>query len=207
MRLYFFYTMVQKSQKWPKTQIKGGSCLNLMIIIQTYLNVEVWNMSETSTWFETCKILNHGWLTRILQMVIPTLSSNCQMVAIAQYVYLAVDWADSARSCSCQGKAGVYMLSFLEYFCELSTAVEEGVSEVTVVFSAVKIKYFTLKQFFSDAQKHQISNQWIFRLSTWVLAKFQSHETRSSGNECLKLSLCRYTYSLMEISYYCTAPD
>ena len=27
MPLYFFYTMVQKSQKWPKTQIKG-SCLN-----------------------------------------------------------------------------------------------------------------------------------------------------------------------------------
>ena len=28
MPLNFFYTMVQKSQKWPKTQIKGGSCLN-----------------------------------------------------------------------------------------------------------------------------------------------------------------------------------
>ena len=30
MPLYLFYTMVQKSQKWPKTQIKGGggSCLN-----------------------------------------------------------------------------------------------------------------------------------------------------------------------------------
>ena len=27
MPLYFFYTMVQKSKKWPKTQIKGGSCL------------------------------------------------------------------------------------------------------------------------------------------------------------------------------------
>ena len=30
MPLYLFYTMVQKSQKWPKTQIKGGgggSCL------------------------------------------------------------------------------------------------------------------------------------------------------------------------------------
>ena len=28
MSLYLFYTMVQKSQKWPKTQIKGrGSCL------------------------------------------------------------------------------------------------------------------------------------------------------------------------------------
>ena len=29
MPLYLFYTMVQKGQKWPKTQIKGGgSCLN-----------------------------------------------------------------------------------------------------------------------------------------------------------------------------------
>ena len=28
MPLYLFYTMMQKSQKWPKTQIKGGSCLN-----------------------------------------------------------------------------------------------------------------------------------------------------------------------------------
>ena len=27
MPLYFFYTMVQKSQKWPKTQIKGGPAL------------------------------------------------------------------------------------------------------------------------------------------------------------------------------------
>ena len=29
MPLYFFYTMVQKSQKWPKTQIKGGPALTL----------------------------------------------------------------------------------------------------------------------------------------------------------------------------------
>ena len=29
MPLNLFYTMVQKSQEWPKTQIKGGgSCLN-----------------------------------------------------------------------------------------------------------------------------------------------------------------------------------
>ena len=28
MPLYLFYTTVQKSQKWPKTQIKGGFCLN-----------------------------------------------------------------------------------------------------------------------------------------------------------------------------------
>ena len=30
MPLTLFYTMVQKSQKWPKTQIKGGSCLKQM---------------------------------------------------------------------------------------------------------------------------------------------------------------------------------
>ena len=27
MPFYYFYTMVQNSQTWPKTQIKGGSCL------------------------------------------------------------------------------------------------------------------------------------------------------------------------------------
>ena len=27
MPLNLFYTMVQKSKKWPKTQIKRGSCL------------------------------------------------------------------------------------------------------------------------------------------------------------------------------------
>ena len=27
MPLNLFYTMVQKSQKWPKTQIKGGRAL------------------------------------------------------------------------------------------------------------------------------------------------------------------------------------
>ena len=31
MPLDLFYTMVQKSQKWPKTQIKG-SCLNTLPI-------------------------------------------------------------------------------------------------------------------------------------------------------------------------------
>ena len=30
MPLYFYYTMVQKSQKWPKTQIKGGPALNTL---------------------------------------------------------------------------------------------------------------------------------------------------------------------------------
>ena len=34
MPLNFFYTMVQKSQKWPKTQIKGGSSLKLLEVLQ-----------------------------------------------------------------------------------------------------------------------------------------------------------------------------
>ena len=29
MPLNLFYTMVQKSQKWPKTQIKGGGFLSV----------------------------------------------------------------------------------------------------------------------------------------------------------------------------------
>ena len=34
MPLNLFYTMVQKSQKWPKTQIKGGSCLKAWLLGQ-----------------------------------------------------------------------------------------------------------------------------------------------------------------------------
>ena len=30
MSLNLFYTMVQKSQKWPKTQIKGGPALTVL---------------------------------------------------------------------------------------------------------------------------------------------------------------------------------
>ena len=36
MPLNLFYTMVQKSQKWPKTQIKGGSCLNVETELTAY---------------------------------------------------------------------------------------------------------------------------------------------------------------------------
>ena len=34
MPLNLFYTMVQKSQKWPKTQIKGGPALNLLVLFR-----------------------------------------------------------------------------------------------------------------------------------------------------------------------------
>ena len=39
MPLNLFYTMVQKSQKWPKTQIKGGSCLNSLEVWQRALRM------------------------------------------------------------------------------------------------------------------------------------------------------------------------
>ena len=34
MPLYLFYTMVQKSRKWPKTQIKGGPALSLALFVE-----------------------------------------------------------------------------------------------------------------------------------------------------------------------------
>ena len=34
MPLYLFYTMVQKSQKWPKTQIKGGPALTFVFKVK-----------------------------------------------------------------------------------------------------------------------------------------------------------------------------
>ena len=45
MRLYFVYTMVQKSQKWPKTQIKG-SCLNRA----NFRKSERWQKSTVRWW-------------------------------------------------------------------------------------------------------------------------------------------------------------
>ena len=32
MTLYLFYTMMQKSQKWPKTQIKGSPFEAILVI-------------------------------------------------------------------------------------------------------------------------------------------------------------------------------
>ena len=39
MPLYLFYTMVQKSQKWPKTQIKGGGpALNDATVLSAWMS-------------------------------------------------------------------------------------------------------------------------------------------------------------------------
>ena len=54
MPLYLFYTMVQKSQKWPKTQIKaGGPALITFLLLEPFsscvflavctINLERWN--------------------------------------------------------------------------------------------------------------------------------------------------------------------
>ena len=56
MPLNLFYTMVQKSQKWPKTQIKGGgSCLKAGIQIFVYvfpihLNLFIFGPQKNKFW-------------------------------------------------------------------------------------------------------------------------------------------------------------
>ena len=56
MPLYLLYTMVQKSQKWPKTQIKGGGNVskneklpsaNVIILNETYAGKISWHGSQT----------------------------------------------------------------------------------------------------------------------------------------------------------------
>ena len=53
MPLYLFYTMVQKIQKWPKTQIKGGGpALN-----RCWLHWSFW----AYLFCTTCRIAIHGF--------------------------------------------------------------------------------------------------------------------------------------------------
>ena len=47
MPLYFFYTMVQKSQKWPKTQIKGGGPALSKITPPSFVNFKFHISSKT----------------------------------------------------------------------------------------------------------------------------------------------------------------
>ena len=58
MPLYFFYTMVQKSQKWPITQIKGGSCLKQRV--QNFLLLLVFFKRSLNTGRFRYKIVR-GW--------------------------------------------------------------------------------------------------------------------------------------------------
>ena len=66
MPLNLFYTMVQKSQKWPKTQIKGGSCLK--IPFKTDLLVKtVWKYSVASWYKMPSKLLGCiGFLYKVV---------------------------------------------------------------------------------------------------------------------------------------------
>ena len=57
MLLYSFYTMVQKSQKWPKTQSKGGPALNLW-------NLDIgWQLTDTAqpAIFTELGTRNYAW--------------------------------------------------------------------------------------------------------------------------------------------------
>ena len=61
MPLNLFYTMVQKSQKWPKTQIKGGSCLKT-ILMGTSNSFPNTTEPLTLLIFQTCgKLLEESW--------------------------------------------------------------------------------------------------------------------------------------------------
>ena len=46
MPLNLFYTTVQKSQKWPKTQIKGGSCLKQAFFSETRTEIAILKLEE-----------------------------------------------------------------------------------------------------------------------------------------------------------------
>ena len=58
MHLNLFYTMVQKSQKWPKTEIKGGSCLKSSLVAASPFSLDVGPVLVC--WMECIKILS-GW--------------------------------------------------------------------------------------------------------------------------------------------------
>ena len=69
MPLNLFYTMVQKSQKWPKTQIKGGSCLKDSQMEKALRLGEKWSKTTNApaknrTWYpqQTRLMLTH-WAT------------------------------------------------------------------------------------------------------------------------------------------------
>ena len=56
MPFNLFYTMVQKSQKWPKTQIKGGPALKE----DWSVVVEVSKLGSLHTFGESC-LISHVW--------------------------------------------------------------------------------------------------------------------------------------------------
>ena len=71
MPLDLFYTMVQKSQKWPKTQIKGGgSCLKCTVIRHFYSEFDL-QRQERKIWenFLQKAINKREWKTKLSDVV------------------------------------------------------------------------------------------------------------------------------------------
>ena len=60
MPLDLFYTMVQKSRKWPKTQIKGGSCLKQHPFIQHDQLPDHGRLQRRSCLQPSCSILQRS---------------------------------------------------------------------------------------------------------------------------------------------------
>ena len=91
--LYFFYTMVQKSQKWPKTQIKGGPSLN---------------NDPARTWKHQVVSLMRAWHSSLFRLV----STQIALAALrwwntffccSLYMCYREQWSNSGL-CHCQKK-------------------------------------------------------------------------------------------------------
>ena len=82
MPLNLFYTMVQKSQKWPKTQIKGGSCLKRIFLRSiSDLNSRSWQvLKPTSLWSHAgvCPLWQNRTSDKINTRFCPSLSKQAQ---------------------------------------------------------------------------------------------------------------------------------
>ena len=82
MPLNLFYTMVQKSQKWPKTQIKGGSCLKWPFQCEPGRLACSTCMDQLCVWpwFEILRNDKHAAnkAHEYYQLLIPATTSFCQ---------------------------------------------------------------------------------------------------------------------------------
>ena len=74
MPLNLFYTMVQKSQKWPKTQIKGGGPALISIMNQENCNLRK-SIAHANLWFHS---------THKLYLGLPWFSGQCS-IACSQW--------------------------------------------------------------------------------------------------------------------------
>ena len=118
MPLYLFYTMVQKSQKWPKTQIKGGGGPALTVfqlqVFSWYWGVlhflcffsalvkGLWNVGTHSPAF----VANRGFLLLLSQLVILTQRLVVNGKEIGHWKAEAIKWTRRRNALPAIGDQG-----------------------------------------------------------------------------------------------------